>query len=108
MIQLPKNILTIGAAILIHLEQAAAQGVSDPVFTCRYYGEDYKIGARICLSTSGTTRQATCGMILNNSAWISSSEKCSRVTEKKSRTTSKAQEYIDKYIRDYSTSGKSK
>ena len=89
------------------MEQAAAQAVSDPVFTCRYYGEDYRIGAHICLSTSGQARRATCGMVLNNSAWILSSANCSPVTQKKARTTSKAQQYIEQYIRDNYPNGKS-
>jgi len=103
-----KILLTTFAVILFHFEQAAAQSGSDLEFTCRYYGEDYKIGARICLPISGETRLATCGMVLNNSAWVVSAEECSPATEIKARTTSKAQEYIDKYIRDYRSSGKSK
>jgi|TARA_B100000315_G_scaffold246633_2_gene274185 hypothetical protein len=103
-----KILLVTFAIILFHFGQASAQSVSDPIFTCRYYGEDYQIGARICLSTSGDARQATCGMVLNNSAWKVSAIKCSPVTEKKDRTTSKAQEYVDKYIRDYHSNGKSK
>jgi|APSaa5957512576_1039674.scaffolds.fasta_scaffold320692_1 hypothetical protein len=103
-----KIILTTLVVFLFLLEQATAQSASEPEFTCRYYGEDYKIGARICLPISGKARLASCGMVLNNSAWAISAKECSPVTEKKARTTSKAQEYIDKYIRDYPSRGKSK
>jgi hypothetical protein len=38
--------------------------------TCRAFGRDFQTGESVCLrSPSGQSRLATCGMVLNNSAW---------------------------------------
>lgn len=38
--------------------------------TCRALGRDFQTGESVCLrSPSGQARLATCGMVLNNSAW---------------------------------------
>ncbi|MBT3991931.1 MAG: hypothetical protein HON14_18935 [Rhodospirillaceae bacterium] len=70
-------------------------------FTCRYFGRDYNIGARICLTTPDGLRVAQCGMVLNNSAWKLALDSCQQATEKVPRTSSKAQKYLEEYMRGY-------
>lgn len=83
------------------ISQTLAQTADDLEFTCRYFGEDYKLGGQICLTTPKGLRHAYCGMVLNNSAWIILPESCVHKTKEQPRTTSKAQSYIEKYKKDY-------
>ena len=81
--------------ILLMASPAAAGGD-----TCRYYGSDFAVGARICLQTPAGARWADCRMALNNPSWQPGAEACDEVEIKKSRTSGKALNYIDQYIRD--------
>jgi hypothetical protein len=43
-----------------------------PDCTCRAQGRDFQVGEGVCIGS----RRATCGMVLNNTSWIMSSEPC--------------------------------
>ncbi len=88
-----------------HQGPAIAQTSQDLEFTCRYFGRDYKIGAQICLATPTGLRRALCDMELNNSAWKVSPSRCTKATEIKPRISSKAQNYVEKYIREHASDG---
>lgn len=82
------------------VDQAEAQTNDQLSFTCRYYGRDYKINEEICLPTPDGLRRATCGKVLNNSAWETSQQACTPASKKQPRTSSKAQSYIEDYVRE--------
>ncbi|MES1155263.1 MAG: hypothetical protein ABUL48_02420, partial [Pseudorhodoplanes sp.] len=44
--------------------------------TCRAQGRLFEQGQAVCLSTPNGLRIATCGMVLNNSAWEFSQTPC--------------------------------
>jgi len=62
-------------------------GASD---TCRYFGEDFKQGARICMKTPTGLRWADCVMVLNNPSWAPVVEACPQAAIRKKRTSGKA------------------
>ena len=44
--------------------------------TCRAQGRNFEQGQAVCLATPTGLRVATCGMVLNNSAWEFSQTPC--------------------------------
>ena len=72
-------------------------GASD---TCRYFGEDFEQGARICMETPAGPRWADCVMVLNNPSWRPVTDACPQATIRKERTSGKALDYIRQYIED--------
>lgn len=52
---------------------ASAQSVP---CTCRYKGEDFGLGASICMKSPDGLRMATCQMVLNNTSWQVTSTPC--------------------------------
>ena len=44
--------------------------------TCRAQGRNFEQGQAVCLTTPNGLRVATCGMVLNNSAWEFSQTPC--------------------------------
>lgn len=44
--------------------------------TCRAQGRNFQLGQAVCLATPNGLRVATCGMVLNNSAWEFSQTPC--------------------------------
>ena len=44
--------------------------------TCRAQGRNFEQGQAVCLVTPNGLRVATCGMVLNNSAWEFSQTPC--------------------------------
>lgn len=44
--------------------------------TCRAQGRSFDQGQAVCLATPNGLRVATCGMVLNNSAWEFSQTPC--------------------------------
>lgn len=43
---------------------------------CRAQGRAYAVGQTVCLNTATGSRLATCGMVLNNTAWLFSQDAC--------------------------------
>ncbi len=37
--------------------------------TCRYRGQDFQLGDRVCLNSPDGPQQAECGFVLNNTSW---------------------------------------
>jgi hypothetical protein len=60
------------AAVLAALLNTPAQADC----TCRAQGRSFEQGQAVCLSTPNGLRVATCGMVLNNSAWEFSQTPC--------------------------------
>lgn len=60
------------AAVLAALSSVPAQADC----TCRAQGRMFEQGQAVCLSTPTGLRVATCGMVLNNSAWEFSQVPC--------------------------------
>ncbi len=46
-----------------------AQGQSASNCTCRYRGQDFELGDRVCLNSPDGPQQAECGFVLNNTSW---------------------------------------
>ena len=46
-----------------------AQGQSTSNCTCRYRGQDFQLGDRVCLNSPDGPQQAECGFVLNNTSW---------------------------------------
>jgi hypothetical protein len=44
--------------------------------TCRAQGQDYALGARVCLSTPSGYRMAECRMVQNVTSWTVGKESC--------------------------------
>jgi hypothetical protein len=55
---------------------AAGAASADPNCVCRARGQQFELGASICLPTSKGARMATCGMVLNNTSWQFSDIPC--------------------------------
>lgn len=45
------------------------QGQPAPNCTCRYRGQDFQLGDRVCLNSPDGPQQAECGFVLNNTSW---------------------------------------
>ncbi len=55
---------------------AASSAPAQADCTCRALGRVFEQGQAVCLSTPSGPRIATCGMVLNNSAWEFSQAPC--------------------------------
>jgi hypothetical protein len=64
--------ISLTTAVLTALSSVPAQADC----TCRAQGRNFEQGQAICLSTPNGLRVATCGMVLNNSAWEFSQTPC--------------------------------
>lgn len=64
--------ISLSAAVLAALSSAPAQADC----TCRAQGRLFEQGQAVCLATPNGLRIATCGMVLNNSAWEFSQSPC--------------------------------
>lgn len=65
------------AAFVLWSAFAASPAAADDNCTCRAHGRSFQMGETVCLrSPSGQSRLATCGMVLNNSAWQFSETPC--------------------------------
>ena len=62
----------LGAAVLTAI--AGTPAFAD--CTCRAQGRNFEQGQAVCLATPNGLRVATCGMVLNNSAWEFSQTSC--------------------------------
>ena len=69
---LRRLLVPIVAAAIAVLSSAPAQADC----TCRAQGRVFEQGQAVCLSTPDGLRIATCGMVLNNSAWEFSQAPC--------------------------------
>lgn len=45
------------------------QGLPGLNCTCRYRGQDFQLGDRVCLNSPDGPQQAECGFVLNNTSW---------------------------------------
>lgn len=65
-------------ALLAALATAAAAYATETSAdcTCRAFGRDFALGQSACLATPAGFRLATCGMVLNNTAWHFSPTPC--------------------------------
>ncbi len=54
----------------------ASGAAADDKCTCRALGRHFEIGQSACLRTPQGHRLATCGMVLNNTAWQFSETPC--------------------------------
>ena len=43
---------------------------------CRYRGQDYNLGQKVCLATPNGTVLARCDLQLNNTSWVPTTEAC--------------------------------
>jgi hypothetical protein len=66
--------LTLPLAAVLLLAASAAS--ADPNCICRARGQQFELGASICLPTSKGARMATRGMVLNNTSWQFSDTPC--------------------------------
>jgi hypothetical protein len=64
--------LPLAAALLLASDPASA----DPNCVCRARGQEFQLGASICLPSPKGPRMATCGMVLNNTSWQFSDTPC--------------------------------
>ena len=64
--------LPLAAALLLAADAASA----DPNCVCRARGQEFELGASVCLPTPKGARMATCGMVLNNTSWQFSDIPC--------------------------------
>ena len=55
---------------------AASPASADDKCTCRALGKNYELGSVVCLRTPCGFRLATCGTVLNNTAWHFSETPC--------------------------------
>jgi hypothetical protein len=55
--------------MIVVLALPAQAQTADIPCTCRAQGVDYEVGTTVCLATPSGPRQATCGMVLNNTSW---------------------------------------
>lgn len=62
--------LVIAAAAIAWIAPARAD------CTCRALGRMFELGQSVCLKTPQGPRMATCGMVLNNTAWEMSDTPC--------------------------------
>lgn len=53
--------------------------------TCRAGGQDYALGATVCLRSGGTERLARCEMALNNTSWTPLRDGCPSAGAARSR-----------------------
>lgn len=44
--------------------------------TCRFQGQDYQLGDKICLNLPNGPQQAECGFVLNNTSWNMTGTSC--------------------------------
>ena len=65
-------IFSFSAAVLAAVMSEPAQADC----TCRAQGRNFEQGQLACLTTPNGPRIATCGMVLNNSAWEFSQSPC--------------------------------
>lgn len=82
----------------------AAQGSDPPppVDTCRYFGEDFQQGERICMKTAHGPETVECAMQLNNPSWkvLKADGGCDPVREKQPRIRGRALDYVRDYVQD--------
>lgn len=64
------------AAPLLLAASAAAQQDARSACTCRYFGQDYRLGETVCLRGPNGTRLARCSMLLNNTTWTPLQQEC--------------------------------
>ncbi len=55
---------------------AAFPAAADDKCTCRAMGKSFEVGQTVCLRLPSGNRLATCGMVLNNTAWEFSEMPC--------------------------------
>jgi hypothetical protein len=75
---------TILAAALVVASAAHSRALAD--CTCRAFGRDFDLGRSACLATPQGLRLATCGMVLNNTAWRFSETPCLATSDRPSVT----------------------
>jgi hypothetical protein len=75
----------LGAFVLLNSMNFASAGQT---CTCRYFGQDMKVGTKICMKSWKGHRVATCGFELNNTAWKISNQKCEQVASSMMARTS--------------------
>jgi hypothetical protein len=64
--------LPLAAALVLAVDAASA----DSNCICRARGQQFELGASVCLPTPKGARMATCGMVLNNTSWQFSDTPC--------------------------------
>lgn len=63
-----------GLLLAVTLDASGAR--ADDKCSCRALGRSFELGSTICLPTPKGARLATCGMVLNNTAWEFSDTPC--------------------------------
>lgn len=61
-----KVLKALPAVGLLVVSSAALAG---PNCTCRYAGADFGLGSCTCITISGKSKLACCGMVMNNTSW---------------------------------------
>ena len=74
----------LAAAALVATLGAAALAYGEPNCTCRYKGQSYALDTCVCLSTSDGPRMACCGLVLNNTSWKFTKNRCPVVDDTRS------------------------
>lgn len=62
--------LALAAGLSAASAQQASPGSNPGIdCTCRYKGQDYRLGQMVCLRSPAGPQMARCGMVLNNTSW---------------------------------------
>ena len=54
----------------------APAAAATPDCKCRYFGQFYNLGERVCIKTPDGLRVARCELMLNNSSWKILNQRC--------------------------------